>query len=151
MCMMHCSLMVLDWLVDHSFPKEDKIMYCYKLLTAWYTSYSWMLHNHLVKMLCCSLFKVFTYYICYIPKISYYKSEGIYLWLGCCMVCVLRWYTIYMLYTCDTIMCFRFYGRKMLYMLMTHQDFDKMLAKHLNSSTLRNVKEIVETLKVKVS
>lgn len=33
---------------------------------------------------------------------------------------------------------------------MTHQDFDKMLSKHLPANTLRNVKEIVETLRVKV-
>jgi len=38
----------------------------------------------------------------------------------------------------------------MLHMLMTHQDFDKMLAKHLPSNNLRNVKEVVETLRVKV-
>lgn len=43
----------------------------------------------------------------------------------------------------------RFYGRKMLHMLMTHQDFDKMLAKHLPSNTLRSVKEVVEQLKIK--
>lgn len=38
----------------------------------------------------------------------------------------------------------------MLHFLMTHQDFDKMLAKHLPSNTLRSVKDIVEGLKVKV-
>ncbi|XP_060604464.1 TOG array regulator of axonemal microtubules protein 1-like isoform X3 [Ruditapes philippinarum] len=43
----------------------------------------------------------------------------------------------------------RYYGRKMLYNLMTHQDFDKMLAKHLPNNTLRNVKEIVESLRIK--
>lgn len=43
----------------------------------------------------------------------------------------------------------RYHGRKMLYTLMTHQDFEKMLAKHLPANTLRNVKDVVEALKVK--
>ncbi|KAL4238308.1 hypothetical protein ACF0H5_003020 [Mactra antiquata] len=43
----------------------------------------------------------------------------------------------------------RWYGRKMLHLLMTHQDFDKMLSKHLPANTLRNVKDLVESLKVK--
>ena len=44
----------------------------------------------------------------------------------------------------------RYNGRKMLYMMMSHQDFDKMLSKHLPANTLRNVKEIAESLRVKV-
>lgn len=44
----------------------------------------------------------------------------------------------------------RYNGRKILYILMAHQDFDKMLSKHLPSNTLRNIQEIVEGLKTKV-
>ena len=44
----------------------------------------------------------------------------------------------------------RYNGRQILYLLMTHQDFDKMLSKHLPANTLRNIRDIVETLKVKV-
>ena len=33
---------------------------------------------------------------------------------------------------------------------MAHQDFDKMLSKHLPANTLRNIKDIVENLKAKV-
>ena len=35
-------------------------------------------------------------------------------------------------------------------MLMTHQDFDKIMSKHLPANTLRNVREIVENLRIKV-
>lgn len=37
-----------------------------------------------------------------------------------------------------------------MYTLMAHQDFDRMLSKHLPANTLRNVQEIVEGLKTKV-
>ncbi|XP_078314786.1 TOG array regulator of axonemal microtubules protein 1-like isoform X3 [Crassostrea virginica] len=43
----------------------------------------------------------------------------------------------------------RYNGRKILYILMAHQDFDKMLSKHLPANTLRNIQEIVEGLKTK--
>ncbi|KAL3873542.1 hypothetical protein ACJMK2_036642 [Sinanodonta woodiana] len=43
----------------------------------------------------------------------------------------------------------RYNGRKMLFLLMNHPDFDKMIDKHLPSNTVRNVREIVENLKVK--
>ncbi|XP_052767283.1 TOG array regulator of axonemal microtubules protein 1-like isoform X3 [Mya arenaria] len=52
-------------------------------------------------------------------------------------------------FTMDSLPETRWYGRKMLHILMTHQDFDKMLVKHLPANTLRSVKDIVETLKVK--
>ncbi|XP_052701993.1 TOG array regulator of axonemal microtubules protein 1-like isoform X6 [Crassostrea angulata] len=43
----------------------------------------------------------------------------------------------------------RYNGRRILYTLMAHQDFDRMLSKHLPANTLRNVQEIVEGLKTK--
>ncbi|CAG5117603.1 unnamed protein product, partial [Candidula unifasciata] len=36
----------------------------------------------------------------------------------------------------------RYYGRKILYMLMAHQDFDRMLAKYVPASSLRNIQDI---------
>ncbi|XP_059143119.1 TOG array regulator of axonemal microtubules protein 1-like isoform X2 [Physella acuta] len=41
----------------------------------------------------------------------------------------------------------RYYGRKILHMLMAHQDFERMLPKYLPANTLRNVQEVVENLK----
>ncbi|ESP02820.1 hypothetical protein LOTGIDRAFT_212335 [Lottia gigantea] len=43
----------------------------------------------------------------------------------------------------------RYYGRKIFYNLMSHPDFDKMLNKHVNSSTLRNIQENLDALKQK--
>ncbi|KAK3093087.1 hypothetical protein FSP39_010926 [Pinctada imbricata] len=43
----------------------------------------------------------------------------------------------------------RYNGRKILSLLMSHPDFDKMLSKHLPANTLRNIKDIVENLKAK--
>ncbi|GFR83234.1 protein FAM179B-like [Elysia marginata] len=43
----------------------------------------------------------------------------------------------------------RYYGRKILYILMSHQDFDKMLTKYLPANTLRNIQDIVDNLKQK--
>ncbi|XP_021373812.1 TOG array regulator of axonemal microtubules protein 1-like isoform X3 [Mizuhopecten yessoensis] len=43
----------------------------------------------------------------------------------------------------------RYNGRKIFSILMVHQDFDKMLTKHLPPQTLRNVVEIVDTLRTK--
>ncbi|XP_033734245.1 TOG array regulator of axonemal microtubules protein 1-like isoform X1 [Pecten maximus] len=43
----------------------------------------------------------------------------------------------------------RYNGRKIFSILMVHQDFDKMLSKHLPPQTLRNVTEIVDTLRTK--
>ncbi|XP_041353393.1 TOG array regulator of axonemal microtubules protein 1-like isoform X2 [Gigantopelta aegis] len=43
----------------------------------------------------------------------------------------------------------RYYGRKMLSLLMRHPDFDKMLTKHLPSNTLRHVQDVVENLRQK--
>ncbi|XP_062617825.1 TOG array regulator of axonemal microtubules protein 1-like isoform X2 [Saccostrea cucullata] len=43
----------------------------------------------------------------------------------------------------------RYNGRRILYTLMVHQDFNKMLSKHLPANTLRNIQDIVEGLKTK--
>ncbi|KAK3737948.1 hypothetical protein RRG08_028572 [Elysia crispata] len=43
----------------------------------------------------------------------------------------------------------RYYGRKILYILMSHQDFDRMLTKYLPANTLRNIQDIVDNLKQK--
>ncbi|XP_069117055.1 TOG array regulator of axonemal microtubules protein 1-like isoform X2 [Argopecten irradians] len=43
----------------------------------------------------------------------------------------------------------RYNGRKIFSILMVHQDFDKMLSKHLPPQTLRNVTEVVDTLRTK--
>ncbi|XP_055957389.1 TOG array regulator of axonemal microtubules protein 1 [Patella vulgata] len=43
----------------------------------------------------------------------------------------------------------RYYGRKILYTLMSHQDFEKMLNKHVNSTTIRNIQETLDSLKQK--
>ncbi|XP_048738201.2 TOG array regulator of axonemal microtubules protein 1-like isoform X4 [Ostrea edulis] len=43
----------------------------------------------------------------------------------------------------------RYNGRRILSILMAHQDFDKMLSKHLPTNTLRNIQDIVEGLKTK--
>ncbi|CAL1537741.1 unnamed protein product [Lymnaea stagnalis] len=41
----------------------------------------------------------------------------------------------------------RYYGRKILYMLISHQDFDRMLTKYLPANTLRNTQDVVDNLK----
>lgn len=43
----------------------------------------------------------------------------------------------------------RYYGRKILWLLMSHQDFDRMLTKYLPANTLRNIQDVVENLKHK--
>ncbi|XP_052097636.1 TOG array regulator of axonemal microtubules protein 1-like isoform X11 [Mytilus californianus] len=43
----------------------------------------------------------------------------------------------------------RFNGRRILATLMSHPDFNKMLEKHLPANTLRNIKEIVDIIKIK--
>lgn len=45
----------------------------------------------------------------------------------------------------------RYYGRKILWLLMSHPDFDRSLTKYLPANTLRNMQEIVESLKSKVT
>ncbi len=42
------------------------------------------------------------------------------------------------------------YGRKIFHMLMSHDEFDKLLVKYLNEKTRKNIKEILDTIKVKV-
>ena len=44
----------------------------------------------------------------------------------------------------------RYNGRHIIHMLMTHQDFEKMITKHLQANALRNVQETVKTLQTKV-
>ena len=36
-------------------------------------------------------------------------------------------------------------------MLMSHDEFDKLLVKYLNEKTRKNIKEILDTIKVKVN
>lgn len=43
----------------------------------------------------------------------------------------------------------RYHGRKILWLLMSHQDFERMLSKYLPANTLRNIQEVVENLKTK--
>ncbi|XP_076441832.1 TOG array regulator of axonemal microtubules protein 1-like isoform X3 [Babylonia areolata] len=43
----------------------------------------------------------------------------------------------------------RYYGRKILFQLMSHPDFDRMLTKYLPANTLRNIQDVVENLKNK--
>ncbi|KAL8617594.1 hypothetical protein ACOMHN_033140 [Nucella lapillus] len=43
----------------------------------------------------------------------------------------------------------RYYGRKILHLLMPHQDFSRMLTRHLPPNTLRNVQDVVDSLKNK--
>jgi hypothetical protein len=43
----------------------------------------------------------------------------------------------------------RWYGRKIFHMLMSHNEFDRILVKYLNESTRKNIKEILDTIKVK--
>jgi len=43
----------------------------------------------------------------------------------------------------------RWYGRKIFHMLMSHNEFDRILVKYLNESTRKNIKEILDSIKVK--
>lgn len=43
----------------------------------------------------------------------------------------------------------RWYGRKIFHMLMSHDEFDRMLNKYLNESTRKNIKEILDSIRVK--
>ncbi|XP_046334281.2 TOG array regulator of axonemal microtubules protein 1-like isoform X4 [Haliotis rufescens] len=43
----------------------------------------------------------------------------------------------------------RYYGKKILYQLMSHQDIDKMLTKYLPANTLRSVQDVVDNLRQK--
>ena len=45
----------------------------------------------------------------------------------------------------------RYNGSKIFHMLMSHEDFDRVLNKHLPQSTLRNISDKLENLKRKVS
>lgn len=43
----------------------------------------------------------------------------------------------------------RWYGRRIFYMLMSHDEFDRLLIKHLNEKTRKDIKEILDTIRVK--
>lgn len=43
----------------------------------------------------------------------------------------------------------RWYGRKIFHMLMSHDEFDRLLVKYLNENTRKNIKEILDTIRVK--
>ncbi len=45
----------------------------------------------------------------------------------------------------------RYYGQKIFYTLMSHEDFERMLNKYVSASTLRNINDKLETLKKRVS
>ena len=44
---------------------------------------------------------------------------------------------------------FRYYGRKMLYQMMGHEDFDKMVSRYVPANCLRSVQDTVENLRKK--
>ena len=44
----------------------------------------------------------------------------------------------------------RWYGRKIFHMLMSHDEFDRLLVRYLNETTRKNIKEILDTIRVKV-
>ena len=43
----------------------------------------------------------------------------------------------------------RWYGRKIFHILMSHEEFDRLLVKYLNEKTRKNIKEILDTIRVK--
>jgi hypothetical protein len=43
----------------------------------------------------------------------------------------------------------RWYGRRIFHMLMSHDEFDKMCLKYLSDSTRKNIKEILDSIRVK--
>ena len=43
----------------------------------------------------------------------------------------------------------RYNGQKIMYTLMAHDDFEKMLNKHVSASMLRNIQDKLDTLKRK--
>ncbi|GAB6031783.1 hypothetical protein CHUAL_010186 [Chamberlinius hualienensis] len=43
----------------------------------------------------------------------------------------------------------RYYGRKMLFMLLPHPEFDRMLMLHVPANTIRNIKDVLDSLKTK--
>ena len=45
----------------------------------------------------------------------------------------------------------RYYGRKIIFMLLPHPEFDRVLRQHIQPNTLRNIQDILEGLKSKVS
>lgn len=81
-----------------------------------------------------------------------YKNAGknwdVKYWYSCLIYLAFEMFSIPS--TCISFFLWRYNGRRILYTLMAHQDFDRMLSKHLPANTLRNVQEIVEGLKTKV-
>ena len=49
----------------------------------------------------------------------------------------------------SNLLCCRYYGRKILYILLDHPEFDKLLSKFATTN-LQKLREIVENLKTKV-
>ena len=45
----------------------------------------------------------------------------------------------------------RYYAQKIFFLLMSHEDFDKMMHKYVPSQTLRDIQDKLDTLKKKVS
>ena len=45
----------------------------------------------------------------------------------------------------------RYNGRRMLFLILQQPDLDQLLEKHVKSTNLKPVRDIVETLKAKVS
>jgi len=50
----------------------------------------------------------------------------------------------------ENVKFYRYNGQRILYGLMSHEEFDKMMNKYVSATTLRNVKDKLEVLKKKV-
>ena len=44
----------------------------------------------------------------------------------------------------------RYYAQKIFFLLMSHEDFDKMMHKYVPSQSLRNIQDKLDTLRKKV-
>ena len=62
----------------------------------------------------------------------------------------LHFFSVFALILFVVLFYSRYYGQKILYMLMSHQDFEKMMNKHVPASTLRNIQDKIDSLKRKV-
>jgi hypothetical protein len=52
-------------------------------------------------------------------------------------------------FVCDGPPDIRWFGRKIFHILMSHEDFDRLLNRHLSESTRKNIKEILDNIRVK--
>ena len=52
---------------------------------------------------------------------------------------------------CVTSLFLRYYGRKILYTVCDHHEFDKLVSKHLPDNLQKTVRDTVENLRTKVS